>query len=101
MVLLIGSPMVRLASAPGPSFADRTVITYDRGAERSRRPRRDPQHGRGAGRRPPRLIDTLAVGPVDIFASSGGAVNALALVARHPEQVRTLVAHEPPAGLSS
>jgi pimeloyl-ACP methyl ester carboxylesterase len=33
---------------------------------------------------------------VDIFASSGGAVNALALVARHPEQVRTLVAHEPP-----
>jgi pimeloyl-ACP methyl ester carboxylesterase len=34
---------------------------------------------------------------VDIFASSGGAVNALALVARHPEQVRTLVAHEPPS----
>ena len=39
----------------------------------------------------------LGAGPVDIFASSGGAVNALALVARHPEQVRTLVAHEPPA----
>jgi pimeloyl-ACP methyl ester carboxylesterase len=35
-------------------------------------------------------------GPVDLFASSGGAVNALALVARHPGQVRTLVAHEPP-----
>ena len=35
-------------------------------------------------------------GPVDLFASSGGAVNALALVAKHPEQVRTLVAHEPP-----
>jgi len=34
---------------------------------------------------------------VDIFASSGGAVNALALVAKHPEQVRILVAHEPPA----
>ncbi|HYZ82439.1 MAG TPA: alpha/beta hydrolase, partial [Solirubrobacteraceae bacterium] len=31
------------------------------------------------------------------FGSSGGAVNALALVARHPEDVRTLVAHEPPA----
>ena len=29
--------------------------------------------------------------------SSGGAVNALALVAKHPEQVRTLVAHEPPS----
>ena len=35
-------------------------------------------------------------GPVDLFASSGGAVNALELVAKHPEQVRTLVAHEPP-----
>lgn len=34
---------------------------------------------------------------MDLFASSGGAVNALAPVARHPEQVRTLVAHEPPA----
>ena len=44
-----------------------------------------------------RLIAALGAGPVDVFASSGGAVNALALVARHPEQVRTLVAHEPPA----
>ncbi|HEU4672061.1 MAG TPA: alpha/beta hydrolase, partial [Candidatus Limnocylindrales bacterium] len=35
-------------------------------------------------------------GPVDLFASSGGAVNALALVARHPDDVRILVAHEPP-----
>src|SRR3712207_3311259 len=38
----------------------------------------------------------LGAEPVDVFASSGGAVNAPALVARHPEQVRTLVAHEPP-----
>jgi pimeloyl-ACP methyl ester carboxylesterase len=43
------------------------------------------------------VISAIGAGPVDIFASSGGAVNALALVARHPEQVRTLVAHEPPA----
>ena len=42
------------------------------------------------------LIAALDAGPVDLFASSGGALNALALVARHPEQVRTLVAHEPP-----
>jgi pimeloyl-ACP methyl ester carboxylesterase len=33
---------------------------------------------------------------VDLFASSGGAVNALALVENHPKDVRTLVAHEPP-----
>jgi pimeloyl-ACP methyl ester carboxylesterase len=35
-------------------------------------------------------------GPVDLFASSGGAVTALALTAKHPEDVRTVVAHEPP-----
>jgi hypothetical protein len=31
-----------------------------------------------------------------MFASSGGAVTALALVAAHPDDVTTLVAHEPP-----
>jgi pimeloyl-ACP methyl ester carboxylesterase len=34
--------------------------------------------------------------PVEMFASSGGAVTALALVAAHPDDVTTLVAHEPP-----
>ncbi len=100
VLLIIGSPMgasgfVTLAS----HFTDRTVVTYDpRGADRSRRTD-------GAAETTPdehaddlhRLISALDAGPVDIFASSGGAVNALALVARHPEQVRTLVAHEPPA----
>jgi pimeloyl-ACP methyl ester carboxylesterase len=80
-------------------FDDRTVVTYDpRGAGRS-------QRTDGALETTPdehaddlhRLIAALDAGPVDIFASSGGAVNALALAARHPEQVRTLVAHEPPA----
>jgi pimeloyl-ACP methyl ester carboxylesterase len=74
-------------------------MTYDpRGAWRSRRTD-------GAAESTPdehaddlhRLIGALDAGPVDIFASSGGAVNALALVAKHPEQVRTLAAHEPPA----
>ena len=100
VLLLIGSPMgasgfVTLAG----HFTDRTVVTYDpRGAERS--PRTD-----GASETTPdehaddlhRIIAALDAGPADIFATSGGAVNALALVARHPEQVRTLVAHEPPA----
>jgi pimeloyl-ACP methyl ester carboxylesterase len=80
-------------------FPDRTVVTYDpRGADRSRRTD-------GAAESTPeehaddlsRLIDALGAGPVDVFASSGGAVNALVLVARHPERVLTLVAHEPPA----
>jgi pimeloyl-ACP methyl ester carboxylesterase len=99
VLLMIGSPMdasgfVSLAER----FPDRTVVTYDpRGTGRSTRTdtatRSDPQlHGEDLHL----LIDALGGGPVDIFASSGGAVNALALVARHPEQVRTLVAHEPP-----
>src|SRR5437588_198542 len=42
------------------------------------------------------LIEALGAGPVEIFASSGGAVTALALVAAYPDDVVTLVAHEPP-----
>ena len=42
------------------------------------------------------LIEALGAGPVEMFASSGGAVTALALVAAYPDDVVTLVAHEPP-----
>ncbi|MCB0999338.1 MAG: alpha/beta hydrolase [Acidimicrobiales bacterium] len=42
------------------------------------------------------VIADLGLAPVDAFASSGGALNALALVAAHPTDVRVLVAHEPP-----
>jgi pimeloyl-ACP methyl ester carboxylesterase len=42
------------------------------------------------------VIEALGAGPVELFASSGGAVTALALVAVHPGDVTTLVAHEPP-----
>jgi pimeloyl-ACP methyl ester carboxylesterase len=44
-----------------------------------------------------RLLQATTKEPANLFASSGGAVIALELVARHPEQVRTLVAHEPPS----
>jgi len=98
-LLLIGSPMG--ASGFGTlagHFQDRTVITYDpRGVERSIKD--DPssqstpeQHADDVHA----VIEALGVGPVDLFASSGGAINALALVAAHPEDVHTLVAHEPP-----
>ena len=100
VLLLIGSPM----GAGGfdtlaGHFTDRMVVTYDpRGVERSKRTddaseSTPDQHADDLHR----LISRLDAGPVEIFASSGGAVNALALVARHPEQVPTLVAHEPPA----
>ena len=98
-LLLAGSPMdasgfTTLASL----FDDRTVITYDpRGTGRGTRtdtsiPSTPALHADDLHR----ILVELDLGPVDVFASSGGAVNALELVSRHPEQVRTLVAHEPP-----
>jgi pimeloyl-ACP methyl ester carboxylesterase len=98
-LMLIGSPMgaAGFATLAG-LFSDRTVITYDpRGSERSIKanpdsPTTPDEHGDDVHR----IIQALGAGPVDLFASSGGAVNALALVAKHPQDVRTLVAHEPP-----
>src|SRR5919106_31137 len=100
VLLMIGYPMAASGFASlAEHFGDRTVVTYDpRGVNRS-------ESETLAGNSAPddraedlhRLIDALGGEPVDLFASSGGAVNALALVAEHPEQVRTLVAHEPPA----
>jgi pimeloyl-ACP methyl ester carboxylesterase len=99
-VLMIGSPMDASGfTTLAEHFRDRTVVTYDpRGVSRSERTDGATQstpeeHADDAHR----LMAALGGEPVDIFASSGGAINALALVARHPEQVRTLVAHEPPA----
>jgi len=99
VLLLIGSPMgaAGFGTLAG-HFTDRTIATYDpRGSERSTKS--DPM----AANTPDihaedlhRVIQALGGGPVDLFATSGGAVNALALVAGHPDDVRTLVAHEPP-----
>jgi pimeloyl-ACP methyl ester carboxylesterase len=99
VLMMVGSPM---GAGGFPTlagfFTDRTVVTCDpRMSDRSHRTdgatvttveeQADDLH---------RLISALGAGPVDLFASSGAAVTALALVAAHPEQVRTLVAHEPP-----
>lgn len=43
------------------------------------------------------LLAALTTEPLLVFGSSIGALIGLDLVARHPEQVRVLVAHEPPA----
>ncbi len=98
-LMLIGSPMgaggfVTLSS----HFTDRTVLTYDpRGVERSIKDEptsqsTPDQHADDVHR----VIRAAGLGQVDLFASSGGAINALALVAAHPDDVRLLVAHEPP-----
>jgi pimeloyl-ACP methyl ester carboxylesterase len=97
-LFLIGSPMgaAGFGTLAG-HFPDRTVVTYDpRGAERS--VKADPSSPSKAEEHAEDLHRIIAEvgGPVDLFASSGGAVNALALVANHPDDVRILVAHEPP-----
>lgn len=43
-----------------------------------------------------RLLDRYAAGPAVVFGGSHGAIVGLDLLARHPERVRTLIAHEPP-----
>jgi pimeloyl-ACP methyl ester carboxylesterase len=98
-LFMIGQPMEASGFATLAShFPDRTVVTYDpRGLGRSTRKdgrvdnvptvQADDVHA---------VIEVLGVGPVEMFASSGGAVTALALVAAYPDDVTTLVAHEPP-----
>src|SRR5262245_14659066 len=98
-LFMIGQPMEASGFGTLKSyFPDRTVVTYDpRGLGRSTRKdgrvdhdptvQADDVHG---------LIEALGAGPVELFASSGGAVTALALVAAYPADVTTLVAHEPP-----
>lgn len=100
VLFIIGSPMgAEGFGTLARHFPDRTVVTYDpRGTERSKRTddakqNTPDEHADDLHR----LIEVVGKGPVDLFATSGGAVNALALVAQHPEDVRTLVAHEPPA----
>jgi len=98
-LMLIGSPM----AAPGfatlaSHFPERMVVTYDpRGSERSTKtePTSESTPEQHAGDLHA-VISAVGRGPVELFATSGGAVNALALVARHPDDVRLLVAHEPP-----
>ena len=98
-LLMIGQPMdaggfTTLASY----FPDRTVVTYDpRGLGRSIRKDGRVDHSPTVQAADVHaLVEALGAGPVEMFASSGGAVTALALVAAYPDDVVTLVAHEPP-----
>src|SRR3954452_1501186 len=101
-----GRPPLFLTAAPMDAtgfatlaelFPDRTVITYDpRGLGRStRHDGRDLHTPQQNADDVHRVIEAVG-GPVDLFASSGGAVSALALVAAHPGDVRTLVAARTP-----
>jgi pimeloyl-ACP methyl ester carboxylesterase len=100
LLLVVGQPMTSGPFGPlADLLAERyTVVTYD-------------PHGVGESTvEDPSLpvtpeveaddlanvIDAVGGGPADVFGTSGGAVAGLALAVRHPDKVRTLVAHEPP-----
>ncbi len=97
-LLMMGQPMDAGGFATLAShFGDRTVVTYDpRGLGRSTRKDGRIDHSPTVQAEDVHALIEAIGGPVDVFASSGGAVTALALVTAHPDDVRTLVAHEPP-----
>jgi pimeloyl-ACP methyl ester carboxylesterase len=98
-LLMIGQPMTASGfGALASHFPDRTVVTYDpRGLGRSARTDgRVDNSPTVQANDVHAIIEALAAGPVEMFASSGGAVTALALVAAYPDDVAVLVAHEPP-----
>lgn len=100
VLVMFGSPMDAGGfGSLAARFTDRPVVTYDpRGAGRNPRgtsPVTPEQHAEDLHR----LIAALGAGPVDLMGSSGGAVNALALAAAHAEDVRRVVAHEPPTAM--
>jgi pimeloyl-ACP methyl ester carboxylesterase len=98
-LLMIAQPMDASGfGALASHFPDRTVVTYDpRGLGRSTRTDGRVDHSPTVQAGDVHaVIEAIGGGPVEMFASSGGAVTALALVAAHPDDVITLVAHEPP-----
>jgi len=103
VLLFVGHPMTSDGFAPiVPAFVDRyTVVTFDpRGFGRSTIENTDqdaePDLLADDARH---VLDQVSDAPAYVFGSSGGAITGLALVARHPERVRTLVAHDPPVAL--
>jgi pimeloyl-ACP methyl ester carboxylesterase len=99
-LFLIGSPMGAggFTTLAG-HFPERTVVTYDPRNNGERSTADDPASPITAEVQADdvhRVIEAIGGGPVDLFASSGGAIVALALITAHPKDVRTAVAHEPP-----
>ncbi len=92
-----GGAFKTIAAELAPAF---TVVTYDpRGLSHSTldEPLEDARIVQIFADDVHRLLKAVTGEPAFVFGSSGGAVIGLELVARHPEQVQTLVAHEPPA----
>ncbi|MXQ55260.1 alpha/beta fold hydrolase [Shimazuella alba] len=80
-------------------LADRyTVVTYDRRGHRRSKLLDENEvyqirtHSKDASL----LLDHLTKQPAYVFGCSSGAVIALDLATHHPQQIKTLIAHEPP-----
>jgi pimeloyl-ACP methyl ester carboxylesterase len=100
VLMMIGLPVDHTEFAKVvPLLADRyTVVTYDpRGFSQSTID--DPEQDSTpelAADDVHRVLAAVTSEPAHVLGSSGGAVTALDLITRYPEQVRTIVAHEPP-----
>jgi pimeloyl-ACP methyl ester carboxylesterase len=99
-LLVVGSPMAAAEFAPlADALSDgHTVVTPDpRGYAGSTVD--DPDAPGSADQRADdvlAILDDLGAQRADLFGSSGGAVTGLALAARQPGRIGTLIAHEPP-----
>jgi len=99
-LVLVGAPMNASSFAPLADLlaTEHTVITTDpRGINRSTVSDRDTDSTPEMRADDlSRLLAHVDAGPATVFGSSGGAVSTLALAQTHPEQVSTVIAHEPP-----
>lgn len=98
-VVLVGAPagINDFADLADALSADHTVITFDpRGIGRSARADDGDITPAVLADDLATLLDSLAIGPVWLIGSSGGAITGLALATRRPDLVAGLVAHEPP-----
>jgi pimeloyl-ACP methyl ester carboxylesterase len=100
LLALVGAPMDArpFAALADLLAAEYSVLTTDpRGINRS--PVEDPDQDSTPQLRAAdlsRLMTHLDAGPAAVLGSSGGAVTALALTQTRPDQVHTVIAHEPP-----
>jgi pimeloyl-ACP methyl ester carboxylesterase len=104
LLMMPGGPADAASFHPiaGYLASNYTVVTYDpRGLSHSRL--EGPLEGEKIAEifadDAHRLLAEVTKEKANVFASSGGAVIALELATRHPEQIKTLVAHEAPAAV--
>jgi pimeloyl-ACP methyl ester carboxylesterase len=103
VLFLVGTPMDASGFAPlVPHLADEfTVVTFDpRGMARSTADDATAQvTPETTAEDLHRVLAEVTDEPAYVLGSSGGAIGSLALTLAHPEQVRVVVAHEPPVCL--